>query len=261
MFHFEGEWYWGLDRLYLLEARLRREGHARAGEAGVLVPRPRTAMPDGLDASNVRLEYFPSLRSPYTAVGHAAVQALVDASRVTLDVRPVMPMMMRGVPAPQAKQQYIVGDAAREARAAGVPFGRMVDPFGEPVRRALSLWAWVRAEDREMPFLDSYLRGAWAEGVDLTTAEGLDFVLARAGLDPVAAQTHFDDPASTTLLDENLDAMLEAGLWGVPSFRVTGGSAGSGSFACWGQDRIWRVGAEIVRRAGGDPGITLPEAA
>ncbi|MEE4302320.1 MAG: DsbA family protein [Pseudomonadales bacterium] len=260
MFHFEGEWYWGLDRLYLLEERLQREGYARAGERKLLVPRPRVAIPDDLDASSVTLEYFPSLRSPYTAVGHGAVQALVATSRVTLDVRPVMPMMMRGVPAPRAKQQYIMSDAAREARAAGVPFGRMVDPFGEPVRRALSLWAWVRAEGREMPFLESYLRGAWAEGVDITSDAGLEAVLARAGLDPRAACTHLDDPASVALLDANLEDMLAAGLWGVPSFRVSGGVGHAAPFACWGQDRIWRVAAEIVARAGGDPGVLLPEA-
>ena len=259
MFHFEGEWYWGLDRAYLLEDRLRREGCTRASEAPLLVPRPRVAIPAGLDAGGVTLEYFPSLRSPYTAVGHDAVQALVDASQVTLDVRPVMPMMMRGVPAPRAKQQYIITDAAREARAARVPFGRMVDPFGDPVRRALSLWAWVRSEGREMAFLTSYLRGAWAEGVDVTRPEGLALVLARAGLDADAAERRFDDPESAALLDANLEAMLDAGLWGVPSFRVSGGN-GDAPFACWGQDRIWRVAAEIVQRAGGDPGIPMPAA-
>ena len=37
MFYFEGEWYWGLDRLYLLEQRLIDEGF---GTGPVLVPRP-----------------------------------------------------------------------------------------------------------------------------------------------------------------------------------------------------------------------------
>jgi 2-hydroxychromene-2-carboxylate isomerase len=50
------------------------------------------------------------------------------------------------------------------------------------------------------------------------------------------------------VLDDNLQAMLTAGLWGVPSFRVTGGRD-EAAFACWGQDRIWRIEAEIARRA------------
>ena len=257
MFHFEGEWYWGLDRLYLLESRLVREGYSRDPDAPLLVPRPRVAVPDGLDAAGLKLEYFPSLRSPYTAVGHAAVQAMIDATGIEVDVKPVMPMMMRGVPAPWAKQQYVVSDSAREARAAGVPFGRMVDPFGEPVRHALSLWAWVREQGREMPFLDSYLRAAWAEGIDITLPEGLALVLTRGGLDAGAAEARFGDPASVALLDANLAEMLDAGLWGVPSFRVSGGDGAP--FACWGQDRVWRVAAEIVTRAGGDPGIAMPE--
>jgi 2-hydroxychromene-2-carboxylate isomerase len=41
--------------------------------------------------------------------------------------------MMRGIPAPRAKQGYIMMDAAREARFYGVPFGRFVDPFGDAV--------------------------------------------------------------------------------------------------------------------------------
>ena len=39
MFYFEGEWYWGLDRLRVLEARLAAEGFDREGGAR-LVPEP-----------------------------------------------------------------------------------------------------------------------------------------------------------------------------------------------------------------------------
>jgi hypothetical protein len=34
----------------------------------------------------------------------------------------------------------------------------------------------------------------------------------------------------------------------VPSFRVSGGSL-PGAMNCWGQDRIWRVEAEIIDRS------------
>ena len=52
------------------------------------------------------------------------------------------------------------------------------------------------------------------------------------------------------ILENNLDAMAEGSLWGVPSFRITGG--GEEPFAGWGQDRIWRVAAEIQKRSQGD---------
>jgi len=258
-FYFDGELYWGIDRLYLLEERLKQEGFVRAPFEGVLVPRPEATIPAGLDLTGIELEVFPSLRSPYTAVGWPGILKLIDDTGVAVRWRPVMPMMMRGVPAPFPKQVYIMMDSGREGRAAGAPIQNMVDPFGDPVRRALSLWAWVQSEDRERAFLTAYLEGAWSTGVDITSQAGLDRVLTDAGLSPADASSHYDDTASEALLQENLDPMLDEGLWGVPSFRVTGG--GAEPFVCWGQDRIWRVAAEIVARAGGDPGIALPERA
>lgn len=250
MFHYEGEWFWGLDRLGLLESRLVDEGHSRAPELPPIAPRPVIPIPAGIDASGVCLEVFPSLRSPYTAVGFPELLKLIDRTGVAVEWRPVMPMMMRGVPAPRSKQRYVMSDSGREGRAAGAPFGRIVDPFGEPVERALSLWSWVRSEQRERGFLVEYLNAAWRDGVDVASPAGLDTVLARAGLDPGAAAEHYGSAAAHALLDANLEAMLAAGLWGVPSFRVSGGAADAPPFACWGQDRIWRVTAEIVARAG-----------
>ena len=130
MFYFEGQWYWGLDRLRVLESRLISEGLA-SDNRGVLFPQPSADQLSNLKESDVELEYFPSLRSPYTAIGHARVLDLIERSNVRVNVRVVMPMMMRGVPAPIAKGQAILTDAAREGRYFGSPMGRIVDPFGE----------------------------------------------------------------------------------------------------------------------------------
>ena len=251
MFHFEGEWYWGLDRLHLLEARLRDEGFmARSAPASAPLPIVHATTDTkgpGTNARAVTLEYFPSLRSPYTAVGHARVLDLVARTGVTLALRPVMPMMMRGVPAPLAKQRYIAMDAAREARFHGVPYGRMVDPFGEPVRRAFALYPAATRMGRGLEFVTAYLGCAWAKGVDITSTAGLQRVAAESGLDWPALLREAEGDDWQPVLEENVAAMLGAGLWGVPSFRVSGGNDPA-PFACWGQDRTWRVEAEILRR-------------
>ena len=253
MFHFEGEWFWGIDRIRLLEARLLAEGF---GDGQPCVPEPVPSDTSGLDASHIVLEYFPSLRSPYTAAGHQRVLDLIARSGVTLKLRPVMPMMMRGVPAPRSKQRYILSDAAREARAHDVAFGRIVDPFGEPVKRAFALFPGAVALGGGMAFVTAYLSAAWAQGIDISTAAGLRQVAAKAGLDWDGLQAASRDADWTALLDDNLNAMLDAGLWGVPSFRVTGG-ADAQAYACWGQDRIWRVENEIAKRAGRTPADAL----
>jgi 2-hydroxychromene-2-carboxylate isomerase len=122
-----------------------------------------------------------------------------------------------------------------------------VDPFGEPVRRALSLWSWVHETGRGAEFLAEYLDAAWLEGLDVTGDAGLLEVVRRAGLEPSEAAPRIGSDASAAVLRENVEAMLAAGLWGVPSFRVSGGDAPP--LACWGQDRLWRIETEIARRA------------
>jgi 2-hydroxychromene-2-carboxylate isomerase len=249
MFYFDGEWFWGIDRIRELERRLIHEGFGKQG-ATLCVPEPTPVTTAGLAASEVVLEYFPSLRSPYTAIGHPRVVDLVVRSGVTLKLRPVMPMLMRGIPAPFAKQQYIIIDAAREARARKVPFGRIVDPFGEPVKRAFALFPAAVALGKGMAFVTAYLAAAWGDGVDISAEAGLRDIVARAGIDWQALQQARQGTDWEALLEDNVNDMLGAGLWGVPSFRVSGGSDAT-AFACWGQDRIWRVENEIARRARG----------
>ncbi|TNF85977.1 MAG: 2-hydroxychromene-2-carboxylate isomerase [Gammaproteobacteria bacterium] len=249
MFYFEGEWYWGVDRLRLLEARLAEESLAPA-RTQICVPEPTPVDTTSLDTGAVLLEYFPSLRSPYTAIGHNRVLELIERSGVNVAVRPVMPMLMRGVPAPRAKQRYIISDAAREGHAHGSPLGRIVDPFGDPVRRAFALFPAAEKLSKGMEFVTAYLQAAWVDGVDITTEAGLKVVAEQAGLDWQALQDAREGTDWEAVLDQNLNEMLSAGLWGVPSFRVSGGNA-SEAFACWGQDRIWRVENEIAARVTG----------
>jgi 2-hydroxychromene-2-carboxylate isomerase len=247
MLYFDGEWFWGVDRIRLLEERLIEEGF-RSRPGPLCVPEPEPTDTARLSTNEITLEYFPSLRSPYTAIGHQRVSDLIARSGVNVQLRPVMPMMMRGIPAPREKQRYIISDAGREGRAHGVPFGRIVDPFGDPVKRAFALYPGAAALGREMEYVTAYLDAAWFDGIDITAENGLRRVVADAGLDwgevhEAAEATDWEDT-----LAANLSTMLEEDLWGVPSFRVTGGSNDT-AFACWGQDRIWRVEKEIAKRA------------
>ncbi|MDC0996614.1 DsbA family protein [Pseudomonadales bacterium] len=247
MFYYEGEWFWGLDRLHLLEQRLIDAGYSKNPYDELCVSLPTARAATGAQASAVTLEYFPSLRSPYTAVGHSRVVDLVNRSGVSLKLRPVMPMMMRGIPAPRAKQVYIMMDAAREARFYGVPFGRFVDPFGDPVLWAFSLFPVAMAQGKGMDFVGAYLSACFAEAIDVTGTRGFANMLGRIGLDLDELERQSTSFNWQALLQENIEAMNGAGLWGVPGFRVT--SADEEPFSCWGQDRIWRVEAEIEKRA------------
>ena len=248
MFYFDGEWYWGLDRMYLLEKRLVADGYGKQPDGALCVPPPRIESATGLHASDITLEYFPSLRSPYTAVGHDRVMDLVKRSGVKLILRPVMPMMMRGVGAPREKQLYIISDSKREAEANEVKFRNFVDPFGEPVIRAFTLYPWIESQGKAEAFVGAYIKAAWAEGVDISSDSGLSKVVESVGLSWQDALKQFHNSEWEQMLETNVQDMLTEGLWGVPSFRVSGGNR-QDIFSCWGQDRIWRVEAEITQRS------------
>jgi 2-hydroxychromene-2-carboxylate isomerase len=247
MFYFDGEWFWGIDRIRLLEQRLSAEGFD-TGTGPLCVPEPTPLDTTGKNLDGILLEYFPSLRSPYTAIGHQRVLDLVNHSGVSVKVRPVLPMMMRGIPAPREKQRYIITDAGREGRVHGAPFGRMVDPFGEPVKRAFALFPAADRLGAGMEFVTAYLNAAWYEGIDITQTRGLKQVVHNAGLDWQLINENSQKTQWEAILEDNLNALNQEDLWGVPSFRVSGGNTRE-TFACWGQDRIWRVANEIANRA------------
>lgn len=254
MFHYGGEWYWGADRLAHLEERLQGLGLARDGARAPLVAPPSFAglpVPEAPGGEPFVLDVFASLRSPYSYLALERVLALPRRLPVEIALRPVLPMVMRGLPVPAVKRFYILLDTRREAARAGLPFGRVCDPVGRPVERAFSLYPWARAQGRAGELLASFLRAAFAEGVDTGSDPGLRRVVERAGLSWPEALGHLDrDTGWRDELEANRRELFALGLWGVPSFRLRG-RAGEPDFATWGQDRLWRVEAEIRARCAG----------
>lgn len=254
--HYAGEWTWGVDRLDHLSRRLDALGAARPGAA----PAPRRPeagpVPADADARGVVLEFFPSLRSPYTYLVMPRVFDLARRTRAELVLRPVLPMVMRGVPAPPAKGIYIMFDAKREAERLGMPFGRVVDPIGRPVERGLSLFPWARERGRAAELLWEFVRGAFADGIDTSGERGLRRVVERAGLPWDEARERIGGDAWRDEIEANRQALYGEGLWGVPGFRVRGADAGP-AYSTWGQDRLFRVEQEILRRAGRRPAVSV----
>lgn len=244
MFWYEGEWYWGVDRLYHLEARLRSLGALREQSLPPIAPRPTIPAVFGSGAKHMTLEYYPSLRSPYTAVSWEPTMKLARDSGIRLEIRPVLPMVMRGVPATLQKGFYIFKDAAREARAMGVDYGNFYDPIGEPVMRGYSLYMWASQQDKGSDFLGAFLRAAFARGINTSRLSGLRKVVESAGLDWDEAKHQLNNDAWREPLEDNRKRMYEFGSWGVPSYRLLDRD-GQEILGVWGQDRLWLVARKI----------------
>ena len=249
MFHYEGEWYWGIDRLHYLEARLAELGADRQLGQPYITQCPDVSVDGVHNASDLTLEFFPSLRSPYTSIVFDETIELAAKAGVELVMRPVLPMVMRGVPATREKGMYIFSDTAREARRRGVAYGNMYDPIGNPVRRCYSLYPWAVSQGKGNELLSGFLKHAFALGVNTNNNRGLKRVVESAGLSWSEAKKHLGETEWEALLEINRLSMYEGGLWGVPSYRLID-AQGQTHLEIWGQDRLWLVAREIRRLHG-----------
>ena len=247
MFYYAGEWYWGADRLYHLENRLIELGARRDSGARLLLPRPAIESGTLRDDGSLTLEFYPSLRSPYTSIIFDQTVDLAREMQVKLVVRPVLPMVMRGVPATVQKGRYIMFDTAREGETLGLEWGQACDPIGDPVRRAYSLYPWACEQDRGIALLSSFLHAAFFQGINTNTDAGMRRVVENAGLDWESAAAIMGNSDWEEELESNRLAMYEFGSWGVPSFRVLDEN-GQVVLGCWGQDRLWLV-ARVIQQA------------
>ena len=244
MFYYEGEWYWWIDRLHFLEQRLADLGLDTEAGTPIIAPKPAVDLGEKRDTGTLTLELFASLRSPYTAVIFDRAVDLATRTGVNLHVRPVLPMVMRGVPATREKGMYIFMDAAREAHDQGVPYGHFYDPIGEPARRCYSLYPWAREQGKDVALISSFLRHAFVLGVNTNNDAGLRKVVEAADLNWQDAKTHLDRDGWQEILEVNRQMMYQSGLWGVPSFRLLD-AHGEEQLAVWGQDRLWVVARAI----------------
>ena len=252
MLFYAGEWYWGLDRLYHLEQRLQDVGAHRPGTSGLMFP-PEPDLDAAVTIADAPgIDFFLSLRSPYTAIVAQRVFRLGERTGAPVRLRYVLPMVMRGLPVPREKRLYIMHDAAREAHLRGVPFGRINDPLGRPTERGMALIPLAERMGRGQAYVGSFLRAVWSEGIDAGSDRGLKRIAERAGLSWADAQDALHDETWRALAEANRTDMFALGLWGVPSLRV-------GDTAVWGQDRLWAVQqAVLAARAAQDTPAATP---
>jgi 2-hydroxychromene-2-carboxylate isomerase len=241
MLYYGGEWYWGIDRLHYLEERLQREGLDQSLDL-TRGPAPHLAsmirVPDG---GKPRIEVFVSFRSPYSYLSIPQLIDLRDRHDVEVVVRPVLPMVMRGLPVPRAKKLYMVHDAKREADRLGIPFGHVCDPLGKGIGYSLAVFFnCAVGKGLELELARSVMQGIWSEARDVAHIPDLLFLAGRAGIGEAEVRAAIEDPSWQDKGQANRDALTELGLWGVPSFRI-------GSYSTWGQDRLPLVEAEIAR--------------
>jgi 2-hydroxychromene-2-carboxylate isomerase len=237
--HYEGEWYRGVERLCYLTDRLGALGARKEGASSAMLASIQQVMqvslpvaPPSATKKLPPLELFVSFRSPYSYLLLKRVYAIADSFGLGLKIRPVLPMLMRGMQVPKSKMMYLGSDASRVARRLKLPFGKFSDPLGKGTERCMAVFFYALGEKRERDFLLNAGEAIWANGVDVSTDKGMRKVTGRTGLfwpDVVAAMEGADWRETAAA---NRESMMASGSWGVPTMRL-------GDFVVWGQDRDW----------------------
>lgn len=184
-----------------------------------------------------RLEFFYDFVCPYAYLASTQVQALAKACNAELIYRPVLlggifnhlrgdsqqeyaPNQMS-----EAKARINARDLERYASSFGAPLNR---PPQHPRRTVLALRAALASTDLAKAS-HALFEAYWARGEDLEDPAVVEATLSGVGLDGAGALAGAA-AQKQRLIDSTREA-FEAGVFGVPSFRVD-------TELFWGQDRL-----------------------
>ncbi|MDT0596482.1 DsbA family protein [Glaciecola petra] len=238
------EWYWGLERLQHLENRLNSLIVSNHSDKLVKYDRlhklylPFSESAITSQSRRMNLEIFFSVRSPYSYLGLMKSAKLAKHYNISLILKPVLPMMMRGLKVPPRKGLYIALDTKREAKLLGLPFGKIADPLGTGVERCYSLFEYAREEGKEIQYMQNFMRAVWGERTKSETDSGLRKIVEESGLDWQKAKMLINNQGWKNWAKSNLEELYSLGLWGVPCFRFS-------NTVVFGQDKLSFVEAEI----------------
>ncbi len=255
--HYADEWFWGVDRLHYLIDRLNALGLTREDAANPMLASIQHAMgytlpvaPPGAAEELPPLELFHSFRSPYSYLALRRVFEIADAFGLTPKLRPVLPMVMRGMQVPRHKLLYIVKDAAREAERLRIAFGKIADPVGAGAERCLAVFRYAESEKRGRDFVLNAGDAIWAQAVDVATDTGMRKVTGKTGLFWPDVKAAMESDTWRPTIEGNRESMMASGSWGVPTIRL-------GDFVVWGQDRDWLLVRHLEELCDAGEGILV----
>lgn len=185
------------------------------------------------------IDYFFSLHSPWTYLGHATFLDIAASHGCRIVYRPVPLRAVfdetGGLPLPKrhpVRQRYRLMDLQRWRERRGVPL--VLQPKHFPFDPNLAdrfLIAIVQAGGDPGRFMAEIMAGVWARNDDMTRPEAVAEVAQATGFDAQALAAAADSEAVRQNYESTITAAIEAGVFGAPSYVLDGE-------VFWGQDRL-----------------------
>ena len=246
-FYYEGESYWGVDRLNHLENRLIDLGLNKKDTDEYIISRKSNNNYPSNQTNKLNLTIYPSLNSPYTFICFPRVRNIIEKYPVNIITKPVLPMLMRGMHIPRYKGKYILSDAAREGRINNIFINKIYSPLGKPAELAYSLFPIINAHNKGFSYIEKLTIASFHNGINIGNKAFLKKIVRELDLSWNEIKNDLGKRKWKKVLDENLNEMYEGNCWGVPSFRITD-EKHENPFYQWGQDRLWLIEEEVKKR-------------
>lgn len=240
-----GQWFVGIDRLEHLEKRLSAFD-LENNDSEPVYQKNYLALVEQSDNDLVadkikddQLEAFISLRSPYSYIGLLQAEKLSLHYGVPLKIKPLLPLVMRGLTITKNKQRYVVFDASREAQKLDIPFTGIADPLGQGIINVYQVFSYAEQEGKGLKFIKSAFNAIYVDGLDLAQVSVIKLLCQQHELSYDEALKYNDEHDWQQWSDCNQSTIDSLGLWGAPCFRFQ-------DVSCWGQDRLVQIEQAII---------------
>ncbi len=185
------------------------------------------------------IDYYFSTISPYTYLAGLRLEEIAAAHGVTIRYRPldIMALFARtgGTPPAErhpARQAYRLQELARWSKKTGLALH--MKPAFFPTNSAPSSYAIIAAQNEGggdlAELVHGFTRAVWREEKNIAEDDVIRASLTAAGFDPGLADRGLLSGAEEYAA--NLEAAVEAGVFGAPFYVV------DGMTHFWGQDRL-----------------------
>ena len=197
-----------------------------------------------------RIEFYFVPISPFAYLGSIQIERIATRLGRSVEWKPVLigvtilkVMGLKPLPETPLKGPYLKHDAVRLAEYFGVPF-RYHGLVG--INSLSALRAFVVLKERDAGLAKSLAQKLfsrlWVRGLNITEADDIAEEAKGLGIDVPALLRDIETNHVKDALKEQVDAAIQAGVFGVPYFVVDGEPI-------WGVDRMWMVEHWATRHA------------
>jgi len=197
-----------------------------------------------------RIEFYFDPISPFAYLGSIQIERIATRLGRSVEWKPVLigvtilkVMGLKPLPETPLKGPYLKHDAVRLAEYFEVPF-RYHGLAG--INSLAALRAFVVLKERDASLAKSLTQKVfsrlWVRGLNITGANDIAEEATGLGIDVPALLRDIETNYVKDALKEQVDAAIQAGVFGVPYFVVDGEPI-------WGVDRMWMVEHWATRHA------------